>query len=192
MLRLPPWSDAPRALLTADGHCGALAAWVVLRHFGVGTSSASLLRSCRYSRQWGVFTIGIAVALAEHGIDVVFHTDPDPDIQPLERTLYARARRLAIPVEPPIHVPRLADESARGNVPVVFYRTASHQGHFSPVAGIAHGRVVLPNDARGDLLIRRFRRAWRSPGFPRQVVIASSTVKNGQRDSRARTDGGLP
>jgi len=120
-----------------------------------------------------VFTIGIAVALAEHGLEVVFHSDPDPDIHPFERALYARARRLGMSVEPAINISRLSTEVAHGSVPVVFYRTAAGEGHFSPVAGIGSRRIVLPNDVEGRLSIARFRRAWRQTGFPRQVVIAS-------------------
>ena len=160
-----------------EGHCGVLAAWVVLRHFHVRTSSESLLRAIRYSRKWGVFTIGIAVALAEHGLEVVFHSDPDPDIHPLERVLYARARRLGISVEPAINISRLSTEVAHGSVPVVFYRSGAGEGHFSPVAGIGCRRIVLPNDVEGRLSIARFCRAWRQTGFPRQVVIASRAAQ---------------
>jgi hypothetical protein len=120
-----------------------------------------------------VFTIGIGVALAEHGLDVVFHSDPDPEIPPPERAMYARARRLGIPIEPAIDLSRLRHAIAHGSVPVIFYRTAAGEGHFSPVADIGSRRIVLPNDVEGRLSISRFHRAWRQPGFPRQVVIAS-------------------
>jgi hypothetical protein len=148
-----------------------LAAWIVLRHFRTRTSAARLLRSTGHSANLGTFTIGIAVALAEHGLDVVFHTDPDPDIQPLERKLYARAQQLRIPLAPSVHLSHLREEIALGSVPVVFYR-AGDDGHFSPVADIASGRILLPNDDDGGLSVARFRRVWRQPGFPRQVVIA--------------------
>ena len=186
LLELPPWSVAPAALLRLDGHCGALAAWVVLRHCHIRTSSASLVQALRHSRKWGVFTIGIAVALAEHGLEVVFHSDPDPDMAPPERALYARARRLRIPIEPAIDISRLRHAMTQARVPVVFYRTATGEGHFSPVAGIDSGRIVLPNDVEGRLSIPRFRRAWRQPGFPRQVVIARRPAALPPVESRTR------
>src|SRR3954469_7916849 len=130
LLRLPHWSAAPTALVSTDRHCGPLAAWIVLRHFRTRTSAARLLRSTGHSANLGTFTIGIAVALAEHGLDVVFHTDPDPDIQPLERKLYARAQQLRIPLAPSVHLSHLREEIALGSVPVVFYR-AGDDGHFS-------------------------------------------------------------
>src|SRR3954468_19338905 len=168
---LPRWSDAPPALLAADAHCGALAAWVVLPHLRVNASPATVLRSLDDSPESGVFTIGIAVALADHGLDGVFHTDPDADIQRIERRVYARARQLGIPIAPAVHLGHLRRAIASGSVPVVYYRGAD-DGHFSPVVGITNGRIVLPNDVQGGRSTARFRRAWRQPGFPRQAVIA--------------------
>lgn len=176
MPRLPAWIDAPASLVALDDHCGVLATWVVLRHFGVRISAASLLRGLRYSRKWGVFTIGIAVVLAHNGLDVVFHSDPDEDVQPLERALYARARRMGVQIQPAITVSRLAQAIAKGGVPVVFYRTASGEGHFSPVAGVGSRHILLPNDPEGRLSIGRFRRAWRQTGFPQQAVIVRRPV----------------
>ena len=141
------------------------------------------MRSLGYSPKWGVFTIGIAVALAEHGLDVSFHSDTDHEIQPLERRLYARARRLAIPIAPAARLSHVRREIARGSVPVVFYR-AGEDGHFSPVAGIASRRILLPNDAAGALSIARFRRAWRQPGYPQQLVIARPPSARGALRSK--------
>jgi hypothetical protein len=130
------------------------------------------VRTLRYSRKWGVFTIGIAVALAEHGLEVVFHTDVDDDIQPLELMLYKRARRLGVPIRPAISLSRLKETIADGAVPIVFYSAGDGEGHFSPVVEVTSGRIVLPNDRSGGMSVNQFRRAWRAPGFPRQVVIA--------------------
>lgn len=171
-MRFPDWSDAPAELIQLDGNCGPLAAWVVLRHLRVRTSSKALIRSLRFSRKWRVFTIGIAVALAEHGLDVEFCSDPDPDIQPLERRLYARARRLGIAVRPALDVRELGAAIREGGLAVVFYRSVEGGGHLSPVAGFAGGRIELPHDSEGGLSIGRFRRAWSGPDYPRQVVIA--------------------
>lgn len=171
-MRFPDWTDAPSTLIQLDGNCGPLAAWALLRHLRVRTSSKALIRSLRFSRKWGVFTIGIAVAFAEHGLDVEFYTDPDPDIQALERRLYARARRLGIAVRPAVGIRELTAAVRDGRRPVVFYRVAEGAGHFSPVVGFADGKIELPNDAEGGLSIGRFRRAWCGPDFPRQTVIA--------------------
>ena len=169
---LPDWSDAPGKLIGLDGNCGPLAAWTVLRHFGIRTSATSLIRSLRYSRS-GVFTIGIAVALAEHRLQVEFLSDPDPDVQPMERRLYARARRLGVEFRPAVGIRQLTVALRQGRHPIVFYRAIDGEGHFSPVAAISNGFVELPHDNRGRLSVARFRIAWREPGFLRQTVIAT-------------------
>ena len=123
--------------------------------------------------QSGVFTIGIAVALAEHRLQVEFLSDPDPDVQPMERRLYARARRLGVEFRPAVGIRQLTVALRQGRHPIVFYRAIDGEGHFSPVAAISNGFVELPHDNRGRLSVARFRIAWREPGFLRQTVIAT-------------------
>jgi len=78
----PSYADAPSSLLAADGHCGLLTAWTVLRYFGKRVSATKVIKACRYTRRYGVFTIGLATALAEHGLSVKFHTQRDPQPTP--------------------------------------------------------------------------------------------------------------
>jgi hypothetical protein len=99
---LPAPHHAPARLLALEGPCGLLAAWCVLRHFGRRTSAERLIEACGYTRRYGVFTIGLATALREHGLDVSFHSAPDSDMKPLERRLYHRAHVLQIPVLAPV------------------------------------------------------------------------------------------
>lgn len=93
----------------------------------------------------------------------MFHTDPDPDIQPLERTPYARARRLAIPIEPATRVSRLREDIARGSVPVVFYRVfvdpLVHKPGYRP-HDQTDGRVATRSTAGSDD-DDTWRRSWR-------------------------------
>lgn len=176
MTTFPHWVNAPSALLGLDGHCGPLAVWGVLRHLRVRTSAPSLIRALRHSTK-GVFTISIAVVLAEYGLEVAFHSDTDPDIQPLEHQLYAKARRLGVSIEPAASVQYLASAVRNERVPVVFYRLLNGEGHFSPMLGVCDKHVVLPYGNPERLTVETFRRAWRRPGFPRQVVIASRPAK---------------
>src|SRR6266545_7912998 len=142
-MKFPDYSDAPAELLAVDGHCGPLAAWTVLRHFRKRTSAAKLLKACRYTRRHGVFAIGLAVALREHGLAVTFHTDPDRSPTSQERFLYARARHLGIAIEPALSLRAALAAAARGSVPIVLFQ-ADRDPHFSPLIGRRRGRLLLP------------------------------------------------
>jgi hypothetical protein len=60
-VQLPNWQEAPNLLLETDGHCGLLAAWMVLRHFKKRVSANHLAEACGYTKRHGVFTIGLAL-----------------------------------------------------------------------------------------------------------------------------------
>jgi hypothetical protein len=60
-MRFPEWWEAPQEILGIDGHCGLLAAWSVLRHFGKRISVPKLVKACGYTKRHGVFTVGLAV-----------------------------------------------------------------------------------------------------------------------------------
>lgn len=149
-MEFPDYADAPRKLLATDGHCGLLAAWTVLRHFGKRVSAARLIKACRYTRRHGVFTIGLATALAEHGLSVQSHSNRDPRPTPLERRLYRRARELGVPILPATSLRRLAASFARRSVPIVFWDTATGVGHSSPLLGVRRGRSACPFAASAE------------------------------------------
>jgi len=167
----PDYSDAPASLLAADGHCGLLAAWTVLRYFGMRPSAAKLTKACGYTRRHGVFTIGLASALAEHGLAVEFYSQPDPRPKPIERRLYSRARRLGVAVRPATSLERLLSAIDRDHVPIVFYNTPDDVGHFSALLGSRRGRLLLPNTSTGSVSVDEFYRGWRQPGILRQAII---------------------
>ena len=106
-MEFPDYADAPAPLLAADGHCGLLAAWTVLRYFRKRPSAARLTKACGYTRRYGVFTIGLATALAEHGLAVQFYSQRDSRPKPIERRLYGRARRLGVAIRPATRLERL-------------------------------------------------------------------------------------
>lgn len=171
---LPCYSDAPLALLAVDGHCGLLAAWVVLRHFHKRVSSAKLIKQCAYTRRYGVFTIGLACALAESGLRVAFHTEFDSDPKPLERQLYGRARRLRVAILPAADISTLVAASRHGDLPIVHYEARDGAGHFSPLFGARGRTLLLPHDEQGGLRLSEFERAWSAPGICRQAVVATA------------------
>jgi hypothetical protein len=182
----PRESDAPKALVDLEGGCGPIALWMVLRHFRIRTDSARIIRACRYSTRSGVFTVGMAVALAEHGLSVAFHTRRDRHRKKPEMILYPRARQLGVAIRPAIGVASLVATISAGAIPIVFYRHGRGVGHFAPLTGFRRGALVLPNTETGRLSVSQFRRAWRKPGFLQQCVIArrkTTADSSGQRSA---------
>src|SRR6266508_3291500 len=171
-MQFPDYSEAPPGLLAVDGHCGVLAAWTTLRHFGMRSSAARLLKACRYTTRHGVFSIGLAVALAEHGLGVTFYSQRDRRRQTLERRLYNRARRLGVVIRRATNLRRLLAAIDAHHVPIVFYNTDENVGHFSPLLGMRRGRLLLPNTLEGSVAVSEFQRRWRAPGILRQAIMA--------------------
>ena len=89
-MSLPNVCEAPRKLLQIDGHCGLIAAWMVLRHYRKRVSVPALIDACQYTKKHGVFAIALATCLRMHGLRVSFYTDPDPEIGGFEKRCYSR------------------------------------------------------------------------------------------------------
>jgi hypothetical protein len=170
-MRFPEWWEAPQEILGIDGHCGVLAAWLVLRHFGKRISVPKLVKACGYTKRHGVFTVGLAVGLKEHGLRVSFHSDPDRNIGAFEKRYYTRARRVGLPLEPALDLTSLLRERRRGRVPIVFFNTPSDVGHFSPLLGIRSGLLRLPLTDSGAMPTNDFLTRWSEPEILRQSVI---------------------
>jgi hypothetical protein len=129
------------------------------------------MRACGYTPRYGVFTIALATALREHGLEITFHSDSDPDMKPLERRFYRRAQNLQIRVLPPVTLPELLGHAAAGCVPIVFYDTPSGEAHFSPLLGEERGRLILPMSDGGSMTKQQFLRYWSGPEILGQCVI---------------------
>ena len=173
----PNLFDAPAKLWAVDGNCGLLAAWCVIKHYRRRTSADRLIRACGHTRRYGVFTIALATALREHGLDVTFHSQPDSDVKPLEQKFYRRAQDLQIPVLHPVSLPELLLHTSAGHVPIVFFDTPSGQGHFSPLLGERRGRLILPHSNSGDMSRKVFSTYWNAREVLRQCVIIKGPRK---------------
>jgi hypothetical protein len=172
-MKFPEWWEAPKELFEIDGHCGLLAAWSVLRYFGRAIDVPNLVRTCRYTKRHGVFTVGLATCLKEHGLRVSFHSDPDHDIGGFERRIYAHARRLGLQMGPALDLSTLLSERKRGHVPIVFYNASADIGHFSPLLSLRRSVLRLPLAEDGAMHLHEFLARWSAPGILRQAVIAA-------------------
>lgn len=172
-MSIPDWSQAPPALLTMDGHCGLLAAWQVLSHFGRRVPASRIASACGYTKRYGVFTIGLAAGLAELGLDVAFHSEPDSLVRATEKRGYSRARALGISIDGALSLDEVLLTRRRRAVPIVFYDTPSGKGHFSPLCGERDGRLLLPLDDNRTVRREDFLRRWVGPDVLRQAIIVN-------------------
>jgi hypothetical protein len=172
-VRFPDRVLAPAALHAVDGNCGLLVAWGVLTYFRKPCSVRGLARACMYTKKHGVFAIALAVALHERGLRVTFHTDADPNPKRIERTCYARASVLGLPVKKAIRLADLLSSVRSNQIAVVLYDSPRGDAHFSPLLGRRLDRLVLPYDDDGGLDLQTFNRRWRAPEVLRQCMIVS-------------------
>ena len=126
-----------------------------------------------YTKRHGVFTVALAAALKEHGLNVSFHSDPDERIGGFERRCYAKARRVGILAKPALSLPALISAWKHGAIPIVFYNTESNNGHFSPLLGSRNGQLRLPLAESGRMAESEFVTRWSGPEILRQCVIAN-------------------
>jgi hypothetical protein len=93
LMSVPDWKSAPKRLREMDGHCGVLAAWGVLTHFGLRVSAGTIAQRCRFTKIHGVFTISLALALRERALQVTYHSEPDAAPHRIEQGCYVRTQR---------------------------------------------------------------------------------------------------
>jgi len=171
-MTFPDWWDAPGELLAMEGHCGLLAAWMVLRHFTKRVSIPKLITACDYTKRHGVFTVGLAAGLKAQGLQVSFHSELDFHIGAFERRCYARARRIGVVAQPALELANLLRERKRGRIPIVFFNTLSDVGHFSPLLGVRDGMLRLPLADDGKMSRSDFLASWSEPHILRQSIVA--------------------
>ena len=134
---------------------------------------AALEKACRHTRRHGVFTIGLAAALAQYGLGVAFHSRKDSHRHPIEVRLYRRALRLGVALLPATSLRQLVTAIDEDHVPIVFYNTRDNVGHFSPLLGARRGRLLLPNTVEGTVAVAEFERGWRQPGILQQAIVVT-------------------
>jgi hypothetical protein len=168
-MKFPDWWTAPKELLDLEGHCGPVAAWSLLHHFGKSSTAAQIISACRHTKRHGVFAVHLAAGLKELGLQVSFHSEPDSDIGSFEMRGYHRLKRLGVPVESAIDLPELLALWRRRRIPIVLYDTHSEAGHFSIILGTNRGMLRLAEDKL--LAKEEFIAAWTAPRILRQCVF---------------------
>jgi hypothetical protein len=174
----PPPAEAPPEL-RGDGACGLLSAWQVLCYFNRHSDVRELVRACRYDPDVGVYAIGLAVALARAGLVVEFHSEPDPNPEPVERELYSEAAAFDIVSQPAISIAEVGERLELGAVALILYEAENGSAHFTPILSVDENSVVAPNEGGLEAAVLEERR--RRPGILRQCVLASGTLPSNER-----------
>jgi hypothetical protein len=180
-MKFPEWHAAPDELFRIDGHCGLVAAWMVLRHFGKSVAVPNLIQACRYTKRHGVFAVSLAAALKTYGLSVLFHSDPDSRIGGFERSCYAYARRLGIIAQPALELSEVLRQRRIGRIPILLFNTPAGVGHFSPLLGCRNGTLQLPLVDGGGMSKSAFLMKWSEPEILRQCVIATRSEAASRR-----------
>ena len=167
--------EAPEQLRQLPGECGPVAAWQLLTYLGICAPVDRILSASRYSRDLGVFCIGLAVAVAEMGPRVWFFSDPDIHPSPTELLLYEQATELGIEMLPGADLNTLEQtmaSSRRRAAAILLFEANRESAHFTPYLGLYEGEPILPNE--GDTLSADTLETRRSaPGVLRQALVAA-------------------
>ena len=123
--------EIPEDLLNLEANSGIFAIWMVFHHYGVDLNIQDLVALTKHNAEYGASGIALAVALKHLGLDVVFHTDVDPDPQEIELAFYKQAIHLNVPVESALTVAELQAEMDKGRFVIAFYDTLDGVGHHS-------------------------------------------------------------
>jgi hypothetical protein len=164
----PSIESVPEELRKLDGACGPISVWLVLSRHGINAEPNDILRLCGYNEARGTFIVCMAEALQRLGLNVSFHSDPDPTPQADEVAAYRH-----VGVEPPKSVARLLESVRAGASVIVSYVALGGEGHFSPLAGARAKKLLLPYSLSGYMLRSEFLKRWRAPGIFRQTIVAT-------------------
>lgn len=163
-----PVEKIPSQLAQLSGSCGLASVWLVLSRHGISANPDEIISLCRYTDEFGTFSVLITEALQHYGLHVRFHSDPDPAPHPLERDAYGRVSPL-----PATSLSALLRDVSAGASVIVNYIAYGGDGHFSPLAGAKANRLLLPYSAGGEMLRSEFCKRWRTSAVLRQAIVAT-------------------
>ncbi|GAB3089558.1 hypothetical protein GCM10027159_01830 [Lysobacter terrae] len=163
-----PVENIPREISQLMGPCGPASVWLVLSRHGIAADPHEVIDRCRYTDEFGCFTVCMAEALQHFGLSVRLHTDQDPSPGDLERISYALVSSANAE-----SVSRLLGRVRANYSVIVSYLAPGGDGHFSPLAGCRANKLLLPYSIGGEMLRSEFNVRRRAPGILRQTIVAT-------------------
>jgi hypothetical protein len=135
--------NIPDELLELEANSGIFAIWMVFHHYGIDLNIADLVQLTEHNAEDGASGIALTVALKTLGLDVVFHTDIDPEPQARELEFYRAASLMHIPVERALTVEEIEQKMQAGRFVIAFYDTLEGVGHHSLIYSIDEKEVCF-------------------------------------------------
>ena len=169
----PDYWSAPNKLLQIDGCCGLITAWGTLKHFKKRVSSENLIKSCRYTRKHGTFTIALAIALCEQGLSVKFFSEPDLKPNAIEKRCYVVAQKIGVEVNNAISLEALLKQISPNQIAIVLYNTDSNYAHLTPLLGEKKDEIILPYADYGLMPKQEFLKRWNESEILKQCLLVS-------------------
>lgn len=169
----PNYWSAPYRLLEIEGCCGLVTAWGVLKYFKKRTSSKRLIEACRYTKENGTFMISLAVALREHGLNIKFFSDNDPNPNPIEKLCYKIANPIGVQLNTSISIDALISQINPDSIPIVLYNTDENEGHITPLIGTEKNIIFLPYSHEEKMTKQEFIERWSEYGILKQCIVAN-------------------
>lgn len=169
--------NIPQSLVKLDANCGVFAVWMLLQHHGIQMNVDDIAELCQHDPDYGTFTIALAVALKKYGFNVTFYTDPDPNIDEDEHSIYSEAKQLNIPMTSALTYNQLQTEIDSGKMAIVSYDNLDGVGNQSLVFCIDENEICF-FDSFEPMGAAVFEQQRQAEGICRQVVlIEDATVE---------------
>ena len=123
----------PESLANLAANGGIFAIWKIFQHYGIDLVIEDLVQLCGHTAEEGTYGIALAVGLKKLGLDVSFHSDDDPEPQPIELEFYRAARQLNIAVSTALTYEEICQAVDDGRFVIVYYDTLEGIGNHSLV-----------------------------------------------------------
>lgn len=176
--------NIPESLANLEANCGLYAIWMLLQHHAVDIDVKQLMQLTQYDMQEGTFSIALAIALKKLGFTVVFHTDPDPDMEQKEQRMYAQAQQLNIAIQPALSYQQIQQATQQGQFVIVYYDRLDGVGNQSLVYSIDDEEICF-FDCFDPMPAAVFEHQRQAEGICRQAIVIydaefqlRSTLKN--------------
>ncbi len=163
-------TEIPDQLLQLEANGGIFAIWKIFQHYGIDLEIADLVQLCRHNNEDGSFGIALAVGLKKLGLEVSFHTDPDPHQHPTEVLCYQEAKQLQIPLQPALSYSALQTCVEQGRFVIVFYDTLEGVGNHSLIYSMDAEEICF-FDSFDPMPAQVFEQQRQAEGICRQAIV---------------------
>lgn len=163
----------PPELANLEANAGIYAVWMLFQHLGLDPDIEQLKEVCGYVEGDGTTTIGLAVGLKKFGLNVIFTTDEDHDLQEQEKRSYAEAAILNLKISASMSYEEIQQAYDQNKFVIVYYDTLDGVGNHSLVYDMNEEEISF-FDSFDSMTKEVFEQQRAVEGICRQVVIVDA------------------